>query len=138
MLVIALNLIAKNGWRITTLDVKQAFLELDEIDREVYVILPPEANLGEETIWKLRVAVHSLADASRNWHLTSKRLLASVGIRECSIESSLYYSLNGCGELEGILVAHVDDFFLLAPIHSKTKCRSSRQKSKWELCRKTM
>ncbi len=81
MLIVALNIIAKREWRVNTLDVKQAFLQSDDINREVYVIPPPEANLGDETIWKLRVAVYGLADASRNWYLTSKRLLAAVGIR---------------------------------------------------------
>ncbi len=110
MLIMALNIIAKKEWRINTLDVKQAFLQSDDINREVYVIPPPEAKLGNETIWKLRVAVYGLADVSRNWYLTSKRLLAAVGIKECSIESSVFYSLDGYGELDGILVAHVDDF----------------------------
>ncbi len=89
MLIIALNIAAKHGWRVKTLDVKQAFLQSDEKDREVYVIPPPEAGLGEETLRKLRVAVYGLADASRHWYLTSKELLAAVGIRECSIEPSL-------------------------------------------------
>ena len=48
------------------MDVKQAFLQSDELQREVFVIPPVEANLPETNVWKLRTAVYGLADASRN------------------------------------------------------------------------
>ncbi len=110
MMLLTLHVIACNQWKVKTLDVKQAFLQSDELEREVYVMPPVEAALGEEIAWKLRVAVHGLADASREWYRTSERLLVECGLTEVTNKPSLFYSVNAEGKLDGILAAHVDDF----------------------------
>ena len=65
MTLLSIHIMAVNQWTVKTLDVKQAFLQSDELEREVYVLPPPEPGLDEKTVWKLRVAVYGLADASR-------------------------------------------------------------------------
>ena len=109
MTLLTVHVIACNRWKIRTLDVKQAFLQSDEIEREVYVLPPPEAALGEETLWKLRVAVYGLADASREWYRTTKRMLKDCGLQEVKNEPSLFYSIDRDGKLDGVLAALVDD-----------------------------
>ncbi len=93
------------------MDVKQAFLQSDELQREVNVIPPVEANLPETTVWKLRTAVYGLADASRKWFFTAKRILVEeMGLIQVRLEQAMFYSVDTNGKLEGIVVMHVDDF----------------------------
>ena len=72
-------------------------------------MLPKEAELGDHLMWKLRVAVYGLSDASRSWYLTARRILEETGLFESKIESSLFYSVDDQGHLNGILAMHVDD-----------------------------
>ncbi len=98
------------GNTANTIDVKQAFLQSDELTREVFVLPPQEAGLGDQTVWKLRVAVYGLADASRQWYKTVKRMLTDCGLHEVMGEPSLFYYTNDQAEMCGVLAAHVDDF----------------------------
>ena len=54
------------GWVIHSLDVKAAFLQGREIERDVYIKTPKEAN-SNKPIWRLRKVVYGLCDASRSW-----------------------------------------------------------------------
>ena len=85
-------------------------MQSDEVEREVSVLAPTKAALGEEVVWKLRVAVYGLADTSREWYRTSKRMLVECGLTKVTNEPNLFYSINAKGKLDGILAAHVDDF----------------------------
>ncbi len=50
MMLLTVHVIACKSWKIRTLDLKQAFLQSDELEREVYVLPVPEAGLGEKTV----------------------------------------------------------------------------------------
>ncbi len=82
VVILCLNVIVNHGWTTHTLDVKQAFLQSDALKREVYVVPPKEAELGDHLMWKLRVAVYGLSDASRSWYLTARRILEEIGLFE--------------------------------------------------------
>ncbi len=110
MTLLSIHIMAVNQWTVRTLDVKQAFLQSDELEREVYVLPPIESGLDDKTVWKLRVAVYGLADGSREWYKTTRRHLLESGLLEVTTEPSLFYSVNEQGRLDGILAAHVDDF----------------------------
>ncbi len=111
-----------------TLDVKQAFLQSDELEWEVYILPPIEAGLDDKTVWKLRVAVYGLADASREWYKTSRRLLNECGLMEVTTEPSLFYSVDEQGRLDGILAAHVDDFLYGGEINFLNKVETFKAK----------
>ncbi len=75
------------------------------------MIPPPEAGLSPGTIWKLRTAVYGLADASRQWFFTARRMLGDeIGLIQMKLEQAVFYSIDSSGQLEGILLMHVDDF----------------------------
>ena len=130
MMLLTIHVIACNRRKVRTLDVKQAFLQSDEIDREVYVLPPPEAALGEEVVWKLTAAVYGSADASREWYRTTKRMLKECGLHEVKNEPSLFYSLDRQGKLDGILAAHVDDFLYGAEVSFLNKIEVIKAKVK--------
>ena len=54
---LVLSLFPTLGFVPHTADVKTAFLQGRELSREVYVIPPPEADMPEDVVWKLRKGV---------------------------------------------------------------------------------
>ncbi len=49
-----------------------------------------EAAVGEERVWKLRLAVYGLADASQDWYRTTKIMLIECGLKEVMNEPRLF------------------------------------------------
>ena len=102
-----LSIISSQKWNINTMDVKTAFLQGEQIDRDVFIRPPKEANTTK--VWKLNKCVYGLADASLKWyekvHKTMKHLNGSVS----KIDPSVFYWHNE-GMLIGVLAIHVDDF----------------------------
>ncbi|XP_066911985.1 uncharacterized protein [Clytia hemisphaerica] len=105
---LASTLMMTNGWKCNSIDVRAAFLQGKQIDRDVFIKPPPEVE--NKNIWKLNVCVYGLSDAPRAWYLRVKEVLASLGARCCKHDAGLFYSHKN-GSLQGIIVIHVDDFF---------------------------
>ena len=103
---IALTLIASNSWELQSLDVKTAFLQGNQIEREVYVIPPKEANT--EYIWKLKKTVYGLADASRSWYLTLRSELLNLGAKTVQLDQGIFVWFED-KKLKGIMACFVDD-----------------------------
>ena len=90
-----------------TIDIKTAFLQGEELDREVYLCPPKEANTNR--IWKLKQCVYGLADASPKWYGRVKSfLLQNKG--KMSVANPAVFYLHYGTELLGIICVHVDDF----------------------------
>ena len=64
---IALAIISSNDWEINSLDVKTAFLQGKELERDVYLKPPREAQVPGK-LWRLNRCVYGLNDASRYWY----------------------------------------------------------------------
>ena len=64
MLAIAGNL----GWNVETMDITSAFLQGNNIERDVFIKPPVEANVDNH-LWKMKKSVYGLNDASRAWYL---------------------------------------------------------------------
>ena len=103
---IALTITASNNWMLNSLDIKTAFLQGKEIEREVIVQPPKEANT--ENLWKLSKTVYGLADASRSWYLKLKKELLNLGGQAVQLDQGIFiWKVNS--SLMGILVCFVDD-----------------------------
>ena len=102
-----LSIASSKDWKINSIDIKVAFLQGKQIDREVFLKPPKEGNC-QGKLWKLRKAVYGLSDASRVWYLRVvdelKRLGASV-----SAYDKAFFIWND-GTLQGLIAVHVDDF----------------------------
>ena len=68
---LATAFISSMGYEVQSFDISAAFLQGEEIAREVYLRPPPEANCNG--LWQLRKTVYGLADASRKFFLKQKR-----------------------------------------------------------------
>ena len=60
---IVLAIISSHQWQASNLDVKSAFLQGNQIDRNLYLKPPKEADTGN--LCKLKTTVYGLSDASR-------------------------------------------------------------------------
>ena len=61
---LVLGIAASKKWRLTSCDVKSAFLQGIKMQREVIMQPPPEAKAGPGTLWKLNVALYGLDEAT--------------------------------------------------------------------------
>ncbi len=96
------------GWNIFALDIRSAFLQGREIQRDIF-IKPPKGFEKEGTLWKLKKCLYGLKDGSRNFYFSVKEDLIGLGCVVSDLEPTLYMYYEK-GKLEGILISHVDDF----------------------------
>ena len=94
---------------MNSIDIKSAFLQSEEFDREVYLKPPIEANCDENILWKLNKCVYGLNDAARKWYITMKTFLLKFGCSQVKTDPAAFYWYQD-GELSGIFLMHVDDF----------------------------
>ena len=125
---------ALEGWTISALDVKSAFL-YGQLDEEIYMEQPEGFKVkGQETkVLRLRRAIYGLKQAALAWwrelvksveELGFKRLYSDAGIFICRLADGSYV----------ILVAYVDDILFLGP---NTRLIASKKRAfmeRWE-CR---
>ena len=96
-----------NKWDCHTVDVKVAYLQGDDIERNVYLRPPEEFANGQ--IWKLKKTVYGLCDAARAWYIRVKDELINLGVEKCPLDNSLFFwHVNEI--LEGAICLYVDDF----------------------------
>ncbi len=96
------------SWQCRTIDVKAAFLQGKNIDREVY-LKPPKESDADGKLWKLNKCVYGLNDASRTWYFRVCEELKKLGCQQSKIDPALFYWRQN-GRLSGLLMMHVDDF----------------------------
>ena len=96
-----------NKWHCHTVDVKAAYLQGDDIKREVYLRPPKEFDTGQ--IWKLKKTVYGLVDAARAWYIRVKDELIKLGVEKCPLDNSFFF-WHVDGVLEGAICLYVDDF----------------------------
>ena len=108
-----LNIIAMKKWSLECIDIRAAFFQKGNINHEVILMPPKEAN--ESGFWRLKKTVYGLDDAARSWYFTAKTKLCSLGC-SVSVDPGVFTWVEN-GELCGIVCLHVDDF-LIAGDHS--------------------
>ena len=94
---------------LRSIDIRAAFLQARELDREVY-LLPPSDLREEGMLWKLKKPLYGLNDASRKFWLRVKKAFADFGLRRIEGDEALYFKRDEEGRLEGMISTHVDDF----------------------------
>ena len=104
-----LTISASNKWGLHSIDVKSAFLQGNEISRELYLQPPKEATTNK--LWKLQRTPYGLVDAGRKWYLRVQTELTSLGAKQATCDKGLFiWEDRSGGGLCGVLAAHVDDF----------------------------
>ena len=78
------------GWQCKTTDVKTAFLQGSQIERDVYLKPPIEAN-SPNHLWKLKKVVYGLNDAARYWFFSVKKELEQLGCVQSKFDPALFF-----------------------------------------------
>ena len=104
-----LALAASNDWTVKSGDVKNAYLQGAQLDREVYMEAPPEVR-KEGVVWKLNKAVYGMYDAGRKWFFKVEETLVRLGCVKSKYDHCLF-TYRRAGQLAGIILLWVDDIF---------------------------
>ena len=113
VLKLMLTLAVTNGWEIKCSDISRAFLQTDDIKRDVFVIPPKEARVGRGKVWKLKRAAYGLLDASRGFFLNHSSKLQQQGFEALKMDPATFI-LKEDDELIAMNAAHVDDTITIA------------------------
>ena len=105
---ILLSILAGNHWDLRSMDIKGAFLQGLPISRELY--LQPPHGFGQNKLWKLEKTPYGLVDAGRKWYIRLVDVFSKLKALSPKADKAVFFWKNPCGELSGILAAHVDDF----------------------------
>ena len=105
-----LTLAVSLGWDISTADVERAFLQTEELSRDVYVRPPVEMELPRGKVLKLNRAAYGLLDASRSFFLKQAREFANVNFMPLRFDPATFINKP---DKDSMLIAaaavHVDD-----------------------------
>ena len=104
-----LSIAATKDWKVKSGDVKNAYLQGELLDRDVFME-PPHEQKKPGYIWKLRKAVYGMNDAGRKWYFKVEETLSKLGCKKSQLDHCLFTSwLNN--NLAGIILVWVDDIF---------------------------
>ncbi len=85
-----------------------AFLQGNQLDRDVYIKPPREANLPGK-LWKLNKCLYGLKDASRQWYFKVLGKLNELGFQKSFCDKGVFFLIKD-NKLIGFVALHVDDF----------------------------
>ena len=105
---ILLALAVSKGWTVTASDVRRAFLQTQDIERQVLVKPPPEAGVQKGKLWLLKRACYGLIDASRAYFLRHARQLNKFGFAPLEFDPATFVWKEN-DEIKAVYAAHVDD-----------------------------
>jgi hypothetical protein len=108
-----LAITVSQGWVIKTTDIKSAFLQGKEMEREVF-LTPPKEVRTPGVIWKLKHCLYGLNDAAGQFYKSVVDCLKGIGCSQSSMDPALFYK-HEKEKLIGVIACHVDDF-----LHSGT------------------
>ena len=95
-----LSLASTYNWKITTTDIKYAFLQGRELDREVFLKPPKEAEVAGK-VWKLKRCLYGLNDDARQFYLSVVEFLKDLGCHISKVDPSVFF----IGISEGLTVS---------------------------------
>ena len=108
---IALAIAASKGWNVKTLDIKSAYLQGHEIERDIFIKPPKLANTSK--LWKLRKNVYGLNDSGRQWYMRLTEEVIKSGCKQCKYDLAVFSCVGLDNNLSGLLLVHVDDITVL-------------------------
>ena len=106
---ILLSVLSARNWKLKSIDIKSAYLQGNETQREIYLKPPKEANTVN--LWKLIRTPYGLVDAGRQWYIRVQKEFTSLGAKQVKCDRAVFVWENPSGSGPcGIILSHVDDF----------------------------
>ena len=97
--------------KLRSIDITAAFLQSNALNRDIFV-KPPKDIMEERILWHLRKPLYGLCDAGRRFWLKVKEILEKNGYKKLTGDEAFYYKNDKKGDLEGMILLHVDDFLM--------------------------
>ena len=104
-----ISIAALENWAVKTTDIKSAFLQGKELERDIYIRPPKESQTPQGLIWKLKHGLYGLKDGARQFYESVREELMKLGFTQCRLDPALFY-VHKDNRLRGIICCHVDDF----------------------------
>ena len=101
-----LSIAATFNWNINSIDFKSAYLQGEDLDREIILVPPKEAETSK--LWKLKKCVYGINDAGKKWYNELRKCLLALGTQVSQLDQAMFYTHTE-EELLGVLLLHVDD-----------------------------
>ena len=87
-------IVIQKGWKASSIDTKTAFLQGEELTRQVYIIPPKELRrLG--IVWRLKKCIYGLSDASLCWYNKVRNVLTENEASVSSVDPAVFYWFEG-------------------------------------------
>ena len=98
------------NWDIESIDIKAAFLQRDELERDLFIHPIKElSELGK--IWKIKRCIYGLCDAPRNgYNRVKHELINKLGGQISKFDKVYFLWHHEDGTVSGIIALLVDDF----------------------------
>lgn len=106
---IFLSISSSKNWTVKTTDIKSAYLQGKRLDRDVFLRPPKESETPDDIIWKLHHCLYGLKDGARQFFLSVKEEMHTLGFQQQKLDPAVFILRNGM-ELCGMICCHVDDF----------------------------
>ena len=113
-------------WKISSIDIKSAFLQGETMGRRV--ILKPPKCVDSDKHWLLKKCVYGLRDASRKWYLRLDEALTKLGLERMLLDEGVYIWRNE-GHFNGMVCLHVDDLMCTGDMKFRTEVIASLKKT---------
>ena len=97
-------------WHLSKIDIKGAFLQSGNAQRDVYVI-PPRECYDRQFIWLLTVATYGLVNANSKWQIHSDQTFFDLGLHTTVFIPQLFHVITN-GKLQMLVVKVTDDIFV--------------------------
>lgn len=104
-----LSIASLEQWTVKTTDIKSAFLQGKELERDIYIRPPKESKTPQHIIWKLKHGLYGLKDGARQFYESVKDELLNLSFRQCKLDPAVFYVIKD-KKLRGLICCHVDDF----------------------------
>ena len=99
---------ATYSWKLQSLDFTSAFLQGEEIQRNIF-LRPPSDVCSRNEVWALRKCLYGLTDAPHSWYRKMKKALIDLGGVQSAYDNALFIWYNEDKTLRGIIASHVEE-----------------------------
>ena len=110
-LKLALTIAANEGFVVKSGDIKSAYLQGLDLQRQLFVKPPPQAGLSGK-LWLLKKGAYGISDGGRLFNLRLVKELNNLGMHQVHADGTLFCYVKD-GKLHGLIVSHVDDILIM-------------------------
>ena len=106
---LALMIAANEGFKVRAVDIKSAYHQGKDLERNIFVRPPPEAFSNK--LWLLKKAAYGVLDGGRLFYLRLEEELNKLGLHKVHADGALFTFVKK-GVFHGFVLSHVDDLLM--------------------------